>query len=119
METWTEWQMYSLSTVYDKLSVRHGPTVIDYLKIDIECSEWKILPNIIKTGMLSKVRQLGLEIHLPEWNSIQEFRELMKIVRSLEKTGMVRFDSKYNPWYIGNFTRLQLWNQPAGYEMAW
>jgi hypothetical protein len=31
----TEWQMYSLSSVYDKLSERHGPTVIDYLKIDI------------------------------------------------------------------------------------
>lgn len=116
--TGTEWQMYSLSSVYDILSDRHGPKVIDYIKMDIEGYEWEVLPNIIATGMLSKIRQLAFEIHLPNY-AVEEFRKLVRIIRSLESMGMVRFDSKYNPWYLANFTHLQLWRQPAGYEIAW
>jgi hypothetical protein len=87
--------------------------------MDIEGSEWKVLPDVIKTGMLSKIRQLGLEIHLPDDYPLDGFRKLIRHVRALESMGMVRFDSKYNPWYISNFTHLQLVNQPAGYEIAW
>ncbi len=35
----TKWQMYSLSSIYKTLSVRHGPKIIDYLKMNIEGSE--------------------------------------------------------------------------------
>jgi hypothetical protein len=114
-----KWRMYSLSTVYDKLSERHGPNkIIDYLKMDIEGSEWKVLSDLMKTGMLSsKVRQIGLELHLPNY-PVEGFRTLLKLVRDLERTGFVRFDSKYNPWYISNFTHLHL-RQSAGYEIAW
>jgi hypothetical protein len=115
----TKWQMYSLSSIYKTLSVRHGPKIIDYLKMDIEGFEWKVLPDVIKTGMLSKIRQLGLEIHLPDYYPLDGFRKLIRHVRTLESMGMVRFDSKYNPWYISNFTHLQLVNQPVGYEIAW
>lgn len=115
-ENGTRWQMYSLSSVYNILSSRHGFKIIDYLKMDIKGSEWKVLPDIIKTGMLSKVRQLGLEIHLPEWmaSAISS-----NSIRAFESTGRVHFDSKYNPWYIRNFTHLQLWKKPAVYEIAW
>jgi hypothetical protein len=114
-----KWQMYSLSSVYDKLSERHGRKVIDYLKIDIEHSEWKVLPDIIKTGMLTKVRQLGIEIHFQDYYTVDKFLELLRLVRTIEFTGMVRFDSKVNPWSISNFTHLQLWKQSACYEIAW
>jgi hypothetical protein len=114
-----KWRMYSLSSVYDRLSARHGPNkIIDYLKMDIEGSEWKVLPDIIKTGMLSKVRQLGIEIHFQDY-TLDKFLELSRLVRSIESPGMVRFDSKVNPWFISNFTHLQLWRQSAGYEIAW
>jgi uncharacterized protein YfbU (UPF0304 family) len=115
----TEWQMYSLSSVYDKLSERHGRKIIDYLKMDIEQSEWKVLPDIIKTGMLSKVRQLGIEIHFQDYYTVDKFLELLRLLRTIESTGMVRFDSKLNPWFVSNFTHLQLWRQSAGYEIAW
>ena len=36
---------------------------IDYLKMDIEYSEWESLETIIKDGSLEKVKQLGIEIH--------------------------------------------------------
>jgi hypothetical protein len=50
----------SLSSIYNSLTVRHGNITIDYLKIDIEHSEWSALPDIFNSGMLFKVRQLGL-----------------------------------------------------------
>ncbi|CAH1787468.1 unnamed protein product [Owenia fusiformis] len=35
---------------------------IDYLKLDIEFSEWLALPEMIASGILSKVRQIGMEV---------------------------------------------------------
>ncbi|KZS14702.1 Uncharacterized protein APZ42_020091 [Daphnia magna] len=116
--TGTQWQMHSLSSVYNMLSHHHGPNVIDYVKMDIEGSEWKVLTDIIESGMLSRIRQLALEVHLPDY-PVEEFRKLIRLIRTFESKGMVRFDSKYNPWYLTNFTHLQLWRQPAGYEIAW
>ena len=109
------WEMRSLSSIYNALG--HN-TVIDYLKIDIELGEWKVLPNIIKSGMLSKVRQLGIEFHLPNYETVEEYRSRVQILRSLEIMGMVRFDSKYNPWKMTNFTKLDIWGSSC-YEIAW
>lgn len=112
------WQMYTLSSIYEKLFIRHGQIDIDYLKIDIESTEWQVLPQIIESGMLSRVRQLGVEIHFSGGESIEEFRRQVKLVRELEKHGMVRFDSKYNPWCVGEFYELKLWGALC-YEIAW
>jgi len=107
---------HSLSTIRKGLG--HGNKTIDYLKIDTEGSEWKILRHMLDSGVLSKVRQLGVEIHLDGGKSIDQFRLSAKMLRTLENTGMVRFDSKHNPWYKGNFERLKLFG-PYGLEIAW
>ena len=112
------WTVRSLSSIYETLSSRHGFKPIDYLKIDIEFYEWKALPQIMESGMLSKVRQLGIEVHLDHRDEIGKYREWAKILRILEEKGMIRFDSKYNPWSAGNFTELKLWGS-FGYEIAW
>ncbi len=39
--------------INNKLSDDHGHVAIDYLKINIEQSEWDALPNIIFSGMVS------------------------------------------------------------------
>lgn len=117
------WKMRTLSTIYRELSSTLGRhpvnQVIDYLKIDIESAEWRVLPNIIESGMLSKVRQLGIEIHLANDETVNEYSKLALLLRTIEKMGMVRFDSKYNPWFVGNFPKLNnLWAS-RGYELAW
>jgi hypothetical protein len=73
---------------------------------------------MLEVGVLSQVRQLGMEIHLDGGKSIDQFRLSAKLLRSLENTGMVRFDAKHNPWYKGNFERLKL-TGPYGIEIAW
>lgn len=108
----------SLSFIYETLSTVHGNRIIDYLKMDVEFSEWIALPDIIATGMLSNIRQLGMEVHLDGTYSLEQLLEWAKILRSVEKMGMVRFDSEYNPWFMGNFTQFSLTGS-FGYEIAW
>ncbi|XP_057368161.1 uncharacterized protein LOC130689152 [Daphnia carinata] len=118
---WTNkegWRLRSLTSIYNMLIKRHGERVIDYLKIDIELDEWEIIPQIIKSGMLAKIRQLAVEIHLSIKDSPERMRDRVRIIRSLEEAGMVRFDSKMNPWFSGTFKLLGL-SGPRGYEIAW
>ncbi|KAI9563029.1 hypothetical protein GHT06_010486 [Daphnia sinensis] len=120
---WTNekgWQLLSLSSIYNMLKKRHGEHVIDYLKMDIESSEWEVIPQIIKSGMLDKIRQLAIEIHLPTKDSLEQMRDRVRILRSLEEEGMVRFDSKMNPWSTGTFKPVGLRGlRPLCYEIAW
>ena len=69
-----KWTMKSLDSIYRMLATaatankeRHhdDDAVIDYLKMDIEWDEWAVLPQIIGSGMLAKIRQLTVEFHLP------------------------------------------------------
>ena len=65
------WKIRALDSIYKMLTKEahlSQEKVIDYLKIDIELAEWKVIPQIIKSGMLKKVRQLGIEFHLGTGN---------------------------------------------------
>lgn len=105
-----------MDTIYRQLG--HEGRIIDYLKIDIEHSEWVALPQILSSGMMDRVRQLAVEIHLPEQGELEEFRRRVAVLKSLEDYGLVRFDSKYNPWSLE-------WNVEVdyegfmAYELAW
>jgi hypothetical protein len=109
----------SLSSIYETLSTdRHGHQIIEYFKIDVKFYEWLALPQIIESGMLSNVHQLGIEVHLDHRNPIDKHREWAKILRTLERKGMIRFDSKNNTWSASNFPELGLWGS-FGHEIAW
>merc|ERR1712189_136674 len=57
-----------------------------------------IIPNIIDSGMLPKIRQMGIEVHLlPVTENIGYYRKLVKTLQLLEANGMVRFSSLANP----------------------
>jgi hypothetical protein len=102
------------------LSARHrGRRIIDYLKIGVEFDEWIALPEIITSGMLSNVRQLAMEVHMDFEASLDQHRQWAKLLRSIETMGMIRFDSEYNPWYVGSFLQIPELEGPLGYELAW
>ena len=113
------WKVRTLSSIYEKLKTSHGD-IIDYLKINIEGDEWHVIPHIIQSGMLSKIRQLGVEIHLNKRSNLtlHEMRHYVRIIQSLERNGMVRFDSKPNPW---SYTCLEALGfcEDVCYELAW
>lgn len=112
------WRLRTLASIYDMLKGKHGDVFIDYLKMDIEGAEWAIIPQIIESGMMDKVRQLAFEIHLSTDDSLTAMRNRVRTVRSIEEKGMIRFDSKLNPWFHGKFKHLGV-SGPCGYEMAW
>ena len=100
------WKLKTLDSIYQMLVPVHGERVIDYLKIDIEWEEWEVMKQIIDSGMLSKVRQLGIELHLPNkdgsvsydrYLTIKHYRSLVKLVKSIEER-MIRFSSRGIPW---------------------
>ena len=89
-------KLITLSTLYEELKSLHGAVIIDYLKICIEEREWKVIPQLIATGLLAKVRQLAIEIHFNVSNTLAECRENIKTIRSIEDYGFIRFSSKIN-----------------------
>ena len=112
------WTLKTLSSIHQMLLPVHGSEIIDYLKIDIEFAEWDVLPQILESGMISEVRQLGVEFHLRNDSSLEYYRKLVSIVKSIEDAGMIRFDSKYNPWSIAKISSLNDYEGPLAFEIA-
>jgi len=113
------WKMRSLDSIYKMLEAKHGPeAVIDYMKIDVEGSEWMSLPQMLRTGMFDKVKQLGVEIHFSPSSSLADYRNGVKVLKSLEDYGFVRFSSRVNIWMIGHINILQRQDY-HGYELTW
>ena len=115
------WTMKTLDSIYRMLTPRHGVKVIDYLKIDIDWSEWDVLRQILQSGMLDKVRQLTVEFHLPNRNdekiiTIQDYRSLAGLVKSIEKR-MVRFESRPSPWCLRRIKNLNYYG-PICFEIS-
>ncbi len=110
----------TLFSIYNMLhSFHETKDVIDYLKLDIEYAEWWVLPQIIKSGMMDKVRQLNVEIHIDFDKPIGIYREYAVSLQSLEHYGMVRFDSKRNLFTVVDFTQANNVKAAVDYEIAW
>ena len=115
----SRWKMKSLSSIHTMLRPIHGNAEIDYLKIDVEGDEWGVIEDIIASGMLPKIRQIGIEVHFwPANGTLSHFRSLAAILQSLEANGMVRFDSVLNPT-SDNFIDAFKFNDYTCYEIAW
>ena len=127
-ETWhndskKNWTMKSLDSIYNNL-LRHQGKIIDYLKIDIEFSEFIALPQILASGMMDRVRQLGVEVHLDNMNeinsSLKKIRDRVNVIKSLEDYGLVRFDSLVNPWaYYSCVVDGVDWTEYTAYDLVW
>jgi hypothetical protein len=60
---------------------------IDYLKMDIEDAEWETLINMGSTGVLDRVKQLALEIHVVA----KTFYKYYSVLKQLEERGFRRW----------------------------
>jgi Methyltransferase domain len=107
------WKMRTLDSIYQTLN--HSAP-IDYLKVDIEGDEWNWLQQLLKTQMLEKVKQLGLELHFKP--NMEDIRKGSKILKNLEMYGMIRFSSRVNIWMKKSIAALNR-QEPLGYEITW
>ena len=156
-----KWTMKSLDSIYRMLAATTATTankerhhdddaVIDYLKMDIEWDEWAVLPQIIGSGMLAKIRQLTVEFHLPTKFipssrdddgkssssapppppsspsaaavvdlSLDDYRRLVAVIQSMEQQhGMIRFESRANPWSVKTIKALDHYVGPTCFEIS-
>ena len=111
------WKMRTLNSIYKLLEPKHGDRVIDYLKIDVEGSEWKSVEQMLRTNIFDKVKQLGMEIHF-NTRTKDEFQKGIRILKSLEDYGMVRYSSRVNVYMNATIDFLGRADY-LGYEIAW
>ncbi|ESN94644.1 hypothetical protein HELRODRAFT_164523 [Helobdella robusta] len=95
----TLWRLNTLRTL--RKLFNETEKTIDYLKIDIEYWEWEALDQAIQDGSLSKVKQIGLEVHRHEiyskTSSVDNYKLYFKIFSKLRDLGFYRWNSHLNP----------------------
>ena len=81
---------------------------IDYLKMDVEFSEWPALVNMIRSGTINNIRQMALEVHTPEmdihrrpdhkctWSTPETITFMVKTLFDLNNAGFSMYYSRTN-----------------------
>jgi len=77
----TGWKLLTLDSIYAMLQPRHGDVIIDFLKIHIDGPEWEVIPQMIASGMMRKVRQSR---HNPLYNIYNEFLKFDPLVLAFD-----------------------------------
>lgn len=93
------------SSIDQMLKSKHGDKVIDVLKMDVEWGEWDSIYQMTRSGFLvEKVKQLMIEIHFDEEDSLNSFQSLDNVIKTLESISssvnagrFVRFVSRPKP----------------------
>ncbi|XP_013418144.1 methyltransferase-like protein 24 [Lingula anatina] len=91
-KNWTnakKWKMYTLGSIVRLLG--HKDRTLDYLKIDIEKSEWSSLEAMYQEGVLAQVKQLGIEFH-----DVPSNRKRVSIINRLYELGFRIYYTKQN-----------------------
>lgn len=88
-------QCRTLLSVYRMLSAEHGNAkVIDFLKIESHFdNDLAIMQNLLRSGILSKVRQMEIVVRFKGSVSAQQMRLKTKTIKHLDDAGFVRFSS--------------------------
>ncbi|XP_064596278.1 uncharacterized protein LOC135462903 [Liolophura sinensis] len=99
------WKLRTFHTYLINLDLTEK--AIDYLKFDIEYSEWSALETMATDGSLENVRQIGFEIHTPELfrafkmnipSKKHDYLKMYQTLAKLEEIGFRRYDHRRNPF---------------------
>ena len=114
------WTMKRFDSLYKLIHGTSSP-IIDYLKIDIEFAEWRVLPQLVAMLKNNQIRQLHVEIHLSRGDSLDLLRQRVAVLKQVEDEGaMIRFDSRGNPFYRSIIQSLNKDKDLSlGYDLAW
>ena len=108
------WKIMTLKSLRKMLN--HTDVIVDYLKMDIEGGEWPVLDRWLRDGDLSHVKQLAMEIHLENPETIPWKYYLLQ---RLEVSGFVRFFSRENPYSTNSYLEKYNVSGPGCLELAW
>ncbi|ELU11655.1 hypothetical protein CAPTEDRAFT_209002 [Capitella teleta] len=69
------WKIYSLPSLMEVMG--DSEKILDYLKIDIEWSEYESFDTILTSNVVSHIKQIGLEVHSNDSNNYYPAWELV------------------------------------------
>jgi hypothetical protein len=72
--------------------------IIDVLKLDVEGAEFQAFPVIFKDNILSRVKQIAMEIHIPKDVSVSSIQAAFAIFRQLEELGFRKWSFRETPY---------------------
>ncbi|RXG60858.1 Methyltransferase-like protein 24 [Armadillidium vulgare] len=93
-----------------KKEINHENVPVQYLKMDIEGSEWEALPIMFKNGDFQNVQQFAIEIHAKsilnktEEEAVSLLQGMWNILLELRKLGFQRVSYEGTP-FIGTLYR--------------
>ncbi|XP_048255343.1 uncharacterized protein LOC124142425 isoform X2 [Haliotis rufescens] len=91
----TTWKIRRLKTIMEMLG--HTNRHLDFLKIDIETSEWPAVKDMAASGMFSKVKQFAVEWHLfATYPSRSEYVGIYASVMAMKKQGLRTFRADFH-----------------------
>ena len=76
--------------------------IIEYLKIDIEYSEWDSLATALNENILHRVKHFGIETHIKDkifknqTTHTKDFAYFLNILKGMENLGFRKFSTHYN-----------------------
>ncbi|XP_071082994.1 probable methyltransferase-like protein 24 isoform X2 [Haliotis cracherodii] len=88
------WEMHTLGRV--KAMLNHNQNAIDVLKMDVESSEWRSLPEMVASRDLRSVRQLLVEYH-GKCTDRDECIQMLKVLKDVYDLGFRKFYVHKNP----------------------
>lgn len=93
------WHLRTLSSLLKRFGEYHH--TIDVLKMDVDYYEWEVLKHLLSTRILTRTKQLLLEVHTRDVRgtapSKEDFLFYHGILDRLEALGFRRFNSHANP----------------------
>ncbi|XP_060073341.1 uncharacterized protein LOC132553143 [Ylistrum balloti] len=102
------WQMKTLASIKQMLG--HSDRVLDYVKMDIEESEWSAIADMLSSGVLKNVRQLAVEFHSPNVTPGKHYITKLGLLNQLYDNGFQLFWAHPNQMR-GNQRRLPRTNK--------
>ncbi|XP_074661220.1 putative methyltransferase-like protein 24 isoform X2 [Tubulanus polymorphus] len=96
------WIMRKVSSLIHGLG--HQNRIIDYMKMDVEYSEWKAMEKMLEEDVFKNIRQFAVEIHLPSLDILgyghvryEPLKRLTRILRSVKHAGFEVYHNHANP----------------------
>jgi len=100
----------------------HDEGIIDFLKFDIDGSEWEVIRNMYEDQSLRNVKQIVLEVHIDVefYRDVARWRMQLETVQLLNKAGFLKWhDHENQQTMIGQNKRSSLSGlmRPCCYEL--
>ncbi|KAK8721381.1 hypothetical protein OTU49_012807, partial [Cherax quadricarinatus] len=95
-------ELDTFDSIRSRLGHQHLP--VHYLKLDIENSEWRVLPYMLERGLLHSVKQLAIEVHTldiisaPQHRVLEMLEGYLQVLQGLRKEGFLRVS--YRPTVV-------------------